>query len=281
MTPLASFRPSWWLSRFSMVWGCVCIASVMVPGVVLWLLHINHSFGIDIHNRLKPASGVHWLGTDPFGRDTLSLSLVAAVNSFTISVASMLAALVIGGSIGIIAAEMGKKTKILANGAVELGIAFPPVITAALLVTIYGAGVIQEILALAIFFIPGFIRLSQQAASTILAQDYIAAGRLAALNTRQIHFRHVLPNMVPGLLVQFSVNVALAILAETGLSYLGLGAPPPLPELGRLLASYQVHIFDHPLLVAVPGGIVLLLVLGVNLLGDGLRDLFARQETRA
>ncbi|MCX2562934.1 ABC transporter permease [Acetobacter thailandicus] len=278
MSALSLARRPWGLSRAGLLWGVVSLACVLLPGAALWVYHQVHPFGIDLHHRLLAPSWQHWLGTDPLGRDTLAYTLVAAVNSLGISVVAMVLALCAGGSAGLLAAEKGRRTKILTGGVVELGIAFPPVITAALLVTLYGAGMGEEVFALAIFFIPGFIRLSQQAASAILAQDYIAAARLSALTPWQTHMRHVLPNMAPGLLVQFSVNVALALLAETGLSYLGLGAPPPLPELGRILASYQVHLFDHPVLVVVPGVIVVLLVLGINMLGDGLRDLFARQE---
>ncbi|GBQ80208.1 peptide ABC transporter permease [Acetobacter malorum DSM 14337] len=261
--------------------GCVCVLGILVPGVVLWLAHLHAAFSINIHARLTPPTPSHWLGTDPLGRDTLAFSLVGAVNSYAISFFSMVLALGLGTGLGVLAAGTGQKTKIIANGVVELGIAFPPIIIAALLVTLCGAGVVQEICALALFFIPGFVRLGQQAAANIYAQDYIAAARLSALTPWRILLRHVVPNMVPGLLVQFSVNVALAMLAETGLSYLGLGAPPPLPELGRILAFYQVHIYDHPHLVAVPGVVVLLLVLGTNMVGDGLRDRFTRQEKKS
>ena len=272
------------LRRFrhlTLISGSLLVLLVLLPALVLWVQHIGHGFAINLHDRLKPPSLTHWLGTDPLGRDTLALVLVAAFNSLAISITAMALALLVGTALGLVAAEAGGKTGILTDGLSDLGIAFPPVITAALLVTLYGAGVGEEILALALFFIPSFIRLSQQSASAILSQDYCAAARLAALNTLHIHWRHVLPNMVPVLVVQFSVSVALALLAETGLSYLGLGAPPPLPELGRLLASYQVHIFDHLLLVAVPGLVVVMLVLGVNMLGDGLRDLFDIQEKSA
>lgn len=290
--PLAGFWPKWSCrmsilhritggTRFPSLGlglGSLFVLGVLVPGAVLWLAHLHVTFGINVHARLKPPSLAHWLGTDPLGRDTLAFSLVGAVNSYAISCLSMVLALGLGTGLGILAAAAGQKTKIIANGVVELGIAFPPIIIAALLVTLCGAGVVQEICALAIFFIPGFVRLGQQAAANIYAQDYIAAARLSALTPWRILLRHVVPNMVPGLLVQFSVNVALAMLAETGLSYLGLGAPPPLPELGRILASYQVHIYDYPHLVAVPGVVVVLLVLGTNMVGDGLRDRFARQE---
>lgn len=269
------------LRHLSLIYGALLVMIVLLPAFILWVQYLGHGFAINLHDRLKPPALTHWLGTDPLGRNTLALVLVAAFNSIAISIAAMALALLAGTALGLVAAEVGGKTGTLTDGLSDLGIAFPPVITAALLVTLYGAGVGEEILALALFFVPGFIRLGQQSASTILLQDYCAAARLAALNPLQIYWRHVLPNMVPGLVVQFSVSVALALLAETGLSYLGLGAPPPLPELGRLLASYQAHIFDHLLLVAVPGVVVIMLVLGINMLGDGLRDLFDIQEKSA
>ena len=154
----------------------------------------------------------------------------------------------------------------------DLGLAFPPLLTASLLVAAQGAGVGAEIVAIGAFNAPAFIRLTRAAAAGILARDFIAAARVAGRGRAAILVAHVLPNASPTLLVQATLALAVAALSEAGLSYLGLGMPPPLPSLGRILADDQARIFDAPLLVIAPGAVVALLVLGCNLLGDGLRD---------
>ncbi|MFT8365534.1 MAG: ABC transporter permease [Gluconobacter cerinus] len=263
----------------SLIAGSVLLLACLVPATLTWIWRGGRSPLIDIAHRYAPISFSHPLGTDPFGRDIASYVLTGAFNSTVIAVIAVTLATVIGTALGLVAAYGGSRGKAVISTA-DLGLAFPPILIAAMLVTAQGASATGEILAIALFGIPAQIRITRQAAHSILVLDYIAAARMAGLNSIDTILRHVLPNIAPLLIVHASTSLALAILSEAGLSYLGLGAPPPQPDLGRTLASYQIHIFDHPLLVAIPGVTVMVLVLGFNLLGDGLRDLLERPFNR-
>ncbi|MGY8605748.1 ABC transporter permease [Gluconobacter cerinus] len=263
----------------SLIAGSALLLACLVPATLTWIWRGGHSPLIDIAHRYAPISFSHPLGTDPFGRDIASYVLTGAFNSTVIAIIAVTLATVIGTALGLVAAYGGLRGKAVLSTA-DLGLAFPPILIAAMLVTAQGASATGEILAIALFGIPAQIRITRQAAHSILVLDYIAAARMAGLNSINTILRHVLPNIAPILIVHASTSLALAILSEAGLSYLGLGAPPPQPDLGRTLASYQIHIFDHPLLVAIPGVTVMVLVLGFNLLGDGLRDLLERPFNR-
>ncbi|GBR71960.1 ABC transporter permease [Gluconobacter kanchanaburiensis] len=271
MKTLPTFR------RNRTLWlGAALLGTVMLPALLTALLHGNHAPPIDVIHRYAASSASHPFGTDPFGRDLLVFICLGAFNSLIIAVTAVALATFVGTMLGLIAA-MRPDTSSSASGTLimgfaDLGLAFPPVLIAALLVTALGASTSGEILAIALFGLPAQIRLTRQAARSILLQDYIAASRLAGRSTVTIMRLHVLPNILPLLMVQTTSSLALAILSDAGLSYLGLGAPPPRPDLGRALASYQIHIFDHPMLVAIPGLAIMLLVCGFNILGDGLRD---------
>lgn len=263
----------------SLIAGSALLLACLVPATLTWIWRGGRSPLIDIAHRYAPISFSHPLGTDPFGRDIASYVLTGAFNSTVIAVIAVTLATVIGTALGLVAAYGGLRGKAVMSTA-DLGLAFPPILIAAMLVTAQGASATGEILAIALFGIPAQIRITRQAAHSILVLDYIAAARMAGLNSIDTILRHVLPNIAPILIVHASTSLALAILSEAGLSYLGLGAPPPQPDLGRTLASYQIHIFDHPLLVAIPGVTVMVLVLGFNLLGDGLRDFLERPFNR-
>ncbi|WP_346344387.1 ABC transporter permease [Gluconobacter wancherniae] len=272
------------MSRFhhsySLITGIVLLAFCLLPATLTEMLHGGHAPAIDIAHRYAGPSLDHLLGTDPFGRDLANYVFTGAFNSVMLALMAVALSTVGGSLLGLLAATRNATGSLIMRVA-DLGLAFPPILIAALLVTALGASATGEILAIALFGIPGQIRITRQAAQSVLILDFIAAARMSGQRTPSIIMRHVLPNIAPLLIVHASTSVALALLSEAGLSYLGLGAPPPRPDLGRALASYQIHIFDHPFLVAVPGVIIMLLVLGFNLLGDGLRDLLERPLTRA
>lgn len=254
------------------------LACVLLPACVFSLWHAGRPFGIDIAHRLASPHWPHTLGTDPFGRDLLGYTLVAVWYSVLAAFCAVGLGTITGVLLGMVAAEEGNATRLIVR-LTDLGLAFPPVLIAAMIATIHGASMAGEILAIALFSIPSHIRVTQQAARSVLVQDYIAAARLAGRWRTGVLLHHVLPNIAPIVIVHVSLSLALALLSEAGLSYLGLGTPPPQPDLGRALASYQIHVFDHPLLVAVPGATIMMLVLGFNLVGDGLRDLLEREPS--
>jgi peptide/nickel transport system permease protein len=217
-------------------------------------------------------SPAHPLGTDPFGRDLLSILMIGARNSIFLCTAAIALGAALGIPVGLAAAAARGWVRVLLMRAADLGLAFPPLLTASMIVAVYGAGMGGTILAIGLFNAPAFTRVARVEARSVLNHDFIAAARIAGRRPAAILGVHVLPNIAATLLVQATVALALAVLAEAGLSYLGLGTPPPSPSLGRALSEYQTQIFDDPLLVIAPGVAIALLVLGLNQLGDGLRD---------
>ncbi len=155
----------------------------------------------------------------------------------------------------------------------DFSFAFPAIILAIMLTAVFGAGVVNSIIAIGIFNVPIFIRITRASANAVWSREYILAARACGKGSWRITLEHVLPNILSVLIVQVSLRFAIAILAEAALSYLGLGTQPPQPSWGRMLSEAQERMFQAPLLAVWPGLAIALVVLGLNLLGDGLRDL--------
>lgn len=256
----------------SLLAGILILGLVLLPAALSLVWTPWPPARLDIVHRLAPPSGAHPLGTDPFGRDLAAILMVGARNSLGICLAALALGAAIGIPAGLVAALGGWRDGLLLR-ATDLALAFPPLLTAAMIVAVYGAGAGGAILAIGLFNIPAFIRITRATARSVLPRDFIAAARVAGRGRSALLIVHVLPNIAATLLVQATMALAGALLVEAGLSYLGLGTQPPVPSLGRALSDYQSHIFDTPLLVLAPGAAIGLLVLGLNLLGDGLRDL--------
>jgi peptide/nickel transport system permease protein len=227
-----------------------------------------------IMNRLRPPSELNWLGTDQFGRDVLSMLMVGARNALLVGIVAVGIGVTIGVSLGMIAAHgEGSLLDEAIMRACDFTFAFPAVLTAILILTFLGPGVVNAIIAIGIFNIPVFARVARGAALQVMARDFIRAARAAGRTGFSIILRHILPNIAGLIIVQASVQFALAILAEAGLSYLGIGTQPPNPSWGRMLNDAQTFLAQAPLLAIFPGLAIAFSVLGFNLLGDGLRDL--------
>ncbi len=224
--------------------------------------------------RLRPPSTQHWFGTDQFGRDIASMVLVGARNALLVGLVAVGIGLVFGVALGMLAAIFSGR---LADEAImrtlDFVFAFPAVLTAILILTWFGPGLVNAVVAIGIFNIPVFARQARGATLQVLAQDYIRAARLAGLGRLAVMGRHILPNMTGLLIVQGSTQFAFAILAEASLSYLGIGTQPPNPSWGRMLNDAQTYLASAPHLALVPGIAIAVAVLAFNLLGDGLRDL--------
>lgn len=228
---------------------------------------------IDIAHKLAAPSAAHWLGTDSLGRDIASQLLVGAQNSIVVGVVAVGIGLVAGVALGLLAAAQRGWVEEIVMRAADFTFAFPALLTAIMLTAIYGPGLLTSIAAIGIFNIPVFARLARAAANTVWSRDYVLAARAAGKGAWRITLDHVLPNIANLLIVQATIQFALAILAEAALSYLGLGTQPPQPSWGRMLNEAQTLLFQAPLLAVYPGVAIALAVLGLNLLGDGLRDL--------
>ena len=228
---------------------------------------------IAVANRFAPPSAAHWLGTDSLGRDIASLLLAGARNSLIAGVVVVAVGVLAGVPLGLWAAARGGWVDDALMRLADFSLALPALLTAILLTAVYGPGLLTSILAVGLFNIPWVARLTRSAARSVWARDYVLAARAAGKGAWRISTDHVLPNIAALLIVQATIQFAVAILAEAALSYLGLGTQPPDPSWGRMLADAQQQVFQAPLLAVYPGLAIAASVLGLNLLGDGLRDL--------
>jgi peptide/nickel transport system permease protein len=232
---------------------------------------------IDIPSKLQPPSAAHWLGTDSLGRDLASQLLVGARASIIVGVVAVGIGLLAGVVLGCLAAAQAAAGRQwvdeLVMRSADFTFAFPSLLSAIMLSAIYGPGLLTSIVAIGIFNVPVFARISRGAAGAVWTREYVVAARAAGKGPLAITLDHVLPNIASPLTVQATISFATAILAEAALSYLGLGTQPPQPSWGRMLSEAQSQMFQAPLLAVWPGLAIMLSVLGLNLLGDGLRDL--------
>jgi peptide/nickel transport system permease protein len=228
---------------------------------------------INIPNKLLEPSFLHWLGTDGLGRDVVSQLLAGARISILVGVVAVGTGLLFGAALGLLAATAGGLVDRLIMRLSDFAFAFPSLLMAIMLTSTYGPGVVNAIFAIGIFNVPVFAILTRAVGKTILTRDYILAARVAGKSPAYIAFEHVLPNIAPTLIVQATIQFAIAILAEAALSYLGLGAQPPQASWGRMLGDAQALMFQAPRLAVFPGLAIALSVLGLNLMGDGLRDI--------
>ena len=222
--------------------------------------------------RLNGPSFMHPLGTDHYGRDILSRVMDGATNSIIVGLVTVAIGLSIGVFLGMLAAYYGKLVDESIMRLSDLLFGFPAVLTAILITSILGPSMLNAMLAIGIFYIPIFARLTRAVAMTLWQREFIIAARASGISEWAIAWRHVLPNILSPLIIQGTIQFAVAILAEAGLSYLGLGTQPPNASWGRMLNEAQTYMGSAPWLAIFPGVAIAWAVLGFNLLGDGLRD---------
>jgi peptide/nickel transport system permease protein len=228
---------------------------------------------IDVPNKLQPPSATHWLGTDSLGRDIVSQLIVGARASIAVGLIAVGIGIAGGVALGLLAAARRGWVEEAVMRLSDFGLAFPALLTAIMLGAVYGPGLTTAIVAIGLFNIPEFARITRASANAVWSREFVLAARACGKGATRITLEHVLPNVASVLIVQATVRFAIAILAEAGLSYLGLGAQPPLPSWGRMLNEGQSMMYQAPLLAVWPGLAIVFSVLGLNLLGDGLRDL--------
>lgn len=225
---------------------------------------------IDIAGKLEGPSMHHWFGTDQLGRDVLSMIMAGARNTVAVALLSVLIGAVAGIPLGLIAAaRRGAAEELIMRGN-DLVFAFPALLLAILITAALGPGAVNAVIAIGVFNIPVFARVVRAGALNLWTRDYTLAARVAGKGRARISLEHILPNLTALLAVQGTIQFSLGVIAEAGLSYVGLGAQPPTPSWGRMLNEAQSLTALDPALAVFPGGAVVLLVLGLNLLGDGL-----------
>ncbi len=260
------------LANRSLAIGMLLSAAVILPAALslVWT-----PWDPDVMNpgeRLRPPGAGHLLGTDQYGRDMLSRIMRGAAGSMAVGLATVAMGMSAGVLLGMLAAYCRGWVDEAVMRLADLLFGFPAVLSAILITSVLGPSALNAMLAIGIFYIPVFARLARATALSIWELDFVAAARVSGLGDLAIARRHVLPNIMPALIVQATIQFAVAILAEAGLSYLGLGTQPPDASWGRMLNEAQTFMPIAPWTAVFPGLAICLAVLGFSLLGDGLRD---------
>lgn len=270
MTRFAWLRRLWALStgRF----GLIVAATIAVVALVARLWTPFDPQRVDIADRWAPPGWPHLLGTDGSGRDILSVLMAGAGTTVWVAVGAAVVATVIGIVLAALGALTARWLRESVAVLVDILIAFPVLIIAMMISAVWGGSLWVVIISVGIGFGVNVARVTRPELRRVLHSDFVLAGRASGLTPFQNLWRHLLPNVAPVFIVQLSWAMAVAVLAEAGLSYLGFGAPVTEPSWGLLLKDLQAYITVYPLTVVWPGLAITLTVLGLNLLGDGLRE---------
>ena len=265
------------------LWIGALLSLTLLATALLSFLWTPHDVStLSIATKLRPPSADYLLGTDHFGRDLLSMLMEGGRISIAVAVLAVGIGMIAGVPLGLLAAANrgGWLDEVIMRGN-DLIFAFPSLVIAILITATFGPSATNAIIAIGIFNIPVFARVARGGALTVWTQEYIMAARVAGKGKTRISVEHILPNIANLLIVQGTIQFSLGILAEAGLSYVGLGAQPPTASWGRMLADAQTMIYYHPRLAIAPGLAIVMMVLGLNLMGDGLRDLLDPRIRRA
>ncbi len=252
--------------------GLFCVGLLVFAALLSLVWTPYPPAAIDVPHKLLAPSAAHWFGADALGRDVASEILAGARVSLLVGVIAVGIGLGFGVALGLIAASVKGVVEDAIMKTCDFAFAFPALLLAILLTATYGPGVVNAIAAIGAANVPVFAKLTRAAAHGVLSREYALAARAAGRGPFAVAFAHVLPNIAAPLIVQATIQFAIAILAEAALSYLGLGAQPPLVSWGRMLADAQAWLYVAPRLAVFPGLALAFSVLGLNLLGDGLRD---------
>jgi peptide/nickel transport system permease protein len=248
------------------------VGAVLLAAIFAGQISPHSPYAIDIAQKLMPPGPQHWLGTDEYGRDVLSRTIFAARISMEVAAVAVAIGLLGGTVIGVAAAYIGDPIDMIFMRVMELIFSFPAILLAIVLMAILGTNALNAMIAIGIIFIPGFARLARVSTQWVLRQQYVEAAHAIGMSDWRIVLQEIMPNVITPLLVEGAVAFAYAVLLESSLSFLGLGAQPPEPSWGNMLNTGRGFMDQAAWLGIVPGSAIFIAVLGFNLLGDGLRD---------
>jgi ABC-type dipeptide/oligopeptide/nickel transport system permease subunit len=252
--------------------GGVIVLGLIVVAVFAPLLAPHDPIAQNLRETYRPSSGGHWLGTDEFGRDILSRVIYGARVSLLVGVVSVGIGLTAGTVAGLVAGYLGGRLDNAVMSVMDVLLAVPGVLLAIAIVAVLGPGIVNVMVAVGISSVPVFARLARGSVLVVRETEYVEAVHALGGSAGRVLFQHILPNIAAPLLVMASLHMASAILTAAGLSYLGLGAQPPMPEWGAMLSRGREYLRTAPHIATYPGLAIFISVMGFNFLGDGLRD---------
>ena len=258
-------------NRAAIVGGIIVLLFVVIALLAPLIAPYAPNEG-DLTKRLKPPSGEHLLGTDPLGRDLLSRVIYGARISLQIQIVSVSIALVMGTLLGMIGGYYGGRLDHLLMRLMDILLAFPGIFLAISIIAVLGPGLTNLMLAAGIYSIPQFARIVRGSILSLKEKEFIEAARAVGENDLNILFRYLLPNSMAPIIIQTTLRMATVLLTASGLSFLGLWVQPPTAELGAMLSNARAYLITAPHVAMVPGLAIMLVVMGFNLFGDGLRD---------
>jgi peptide/nickel transport system permease protein len=258
-------------SRSAVFGLVVVVVFVLTASVAPWIAP-HDPVALGLGQQLKAPSLEYPLGTDELGRDLLSRLLWGARYTLLITIGAVALALIVGTASGVYSGFLGGWSDTVIMRVMDVLLAMPGFLLAIAIIAALGVGIVNVIIAVGVHAIPVFARIVRGATLSVREQEYVQAARALGSPNSRIMWRHILPNVTPPVLVQTTLQLATAILTASGLSFLGLGTQPPTPEWGAMLSAGRSYITSNPQLAAIPGLAILLVALGFNLMGDGLRD---------
>lgn len=262
---------SFFKNRLAIVGTCIVFFFIIIAFIAPWIAPYEVD-KINLKDKLLSPSSEHWFGTDDFGRDIFSRVVHGAKISLTVGFLSVLGSVVAGTLLGIVAGYYGRWVDAIISRIFDIMLAFPSILLAIAVVAILGPSLRNALIAIAIVNIPNFGRLVRSRVLSVKQEEYIMAARAVGMKDSRILFMHILPNSISPVIVQATLAIATAIIEAAALGFLGLGAQPPTPEWGKMLADSKNFITQAPWTLFFPGIAIMLTVLGFNLMGDGLRD---------
>ncbi|WP_147802630.1 nickel transporter permease [Alkalicoccus halolimnae] len=259
-------------SNYLAMAGGVLILFFIIVALVGPLLTTTDPLAPNVSDRLQGPSGDYWFGTDHHGRDIFTRIIHGMSITLYIGFLSVFIGMIVGVILGIVSGYYGKRIDAVIMRTMDVLLAFPGILLALGIVAVLGGSINNVIIAISIFSIPVFARIVRGSTLSVRKLEYVDAVRALGASDFRIIFRHILPNILSPIIVQATLRVATAVLTASGLSFLGLGAQPPTPEWGAMLAAGRNYMWDHPHIALFPGLAIVVVVLAFNLFGDGVRD---------